>query len=242
VESHHGSDVAIPNSWQSIIAGYAEGADLIEVDVQASADGVLFLLHHYTIRPRVWVSETPFEQLSEMVTTRNGQELVLLRDFLRWIGPTGLVAVLDVKTGFRDQAGLVQAVIKEVSDSNMEHSTVVSDWDHTTSLLVKQLNDSIATRAAIRGRVVDFADLVERAEADILHVEWDVIRAVDIESLHSAGVLVSVTEGWDDSFLDRTLPTGVDIVATGRPGRLRRAMAGSGSDVLSSHSRETTAD
>jgi len=48
IESHRGMEGDVPeNSWSAIKLGHQLGADLIEVDVQMSQDGVPFLRHNY---------------------------------------------------------------------------------------------------------------------------------------------------------------------------------------------------
>src|SRR5262245_38413736 len=88
IESHRGveGDV-LENSWSAIQLRHELGADLIEVDVQLSQDGVAFLHHNYTLPDGRWCSNVSWNELKELKT--KGEHLPRLEDVLVWARDTG---------------------------------------------------------------------------------------------------------------------------------------------------------
>ena len=67
IESHRGVEGAVPeNSWPAIKLGHQFGADLIEVDVQMSRDGVPFLRHNYQLPDGRWGHDLAWDELSRL--------------------------------------------------------------------------------------------------------------------------------------------------------------------------------
>ena len=67
IESHRGIQGDVPeNSWSAIQLGHQFGADLIEVDVQLSQDGVAFLRHNYTLPDGRWCHAVCWDELKNL--------------------------------------------------------------------------------------------------------------------------------------------------------------------------------
>ena len=83
IESHRGVEGDVPeNSWSAIKLGHKLGADLIEVDVQMSQDGVPFLRHNYQLPDGRWCHDVSWNELKELKI--EDEPLPKLEDVLVW--------------------------------------------------------------------------------------------------------------------------------------------------------------
>src|SRR5215510_8566143 len=110
IESHRGVEGDVPeNSWPAIQLGRQLGADLIEMDVQLSQDGVAFLHHNYQLPDGRWCHEVAWNELKELRI--DGEPLPKLEDVLVWARDAGANLSLDIKTFFRPQSILAKEVV-----------------------------------------------------------------------------------------------------------------------------------
>src|SRR5215510_170327 len=99
IESHRGVEGDVPeNSWSAIQLGHQLGADLIEVDVQMSQDGVAFLRHNYQLPDGRWCHDVPWNELKELQI--DGEPLPKLEDVLVWGRDVNVFLSLDIKNIF----------------------------------------------------------------------------------------------------------------------------------------------
>ena len=83
IEGHRGAEgIAVENSWQAIEAGYAAGADFLELDVQPTVDGNLVLFNSYQLPDGRWIRHLGAEQLRSVKP--RGHSLVFLEQVLKW--------------------------------------------------------------------------------------------------------------------------------------------------------------
>ena len=103
IESHRGVENGdVPeNSWSAIKLGHELGADLIEVDIQLSRDGVAFLRHNYQLPDKRWSHSLTWNELKELKI--EGEPLPLLEDVLVWARDVGAHLSLDMKTFFKPE-------------------------------------------------------------------------------------------------------------------------------------------
>jgi len=208
VESHRGSQCGEPeNSWPAIELAYRAGADLIEVDVQRARDGSLFLHHHYRLDDG---------RLARELDARELGDLVRLDELLRWAARAGQALSLDVKDGLGAGPGVFDAVVDAVREAGIVDGVLVLGWNHPALRRAKEREPRLRTRALLRGRPVDLADVAAAASADCLSLSYDVASAADVELLHAHGVAVCLAELWEPS-LAVVDALGVDIVSVGDP-------------------------
>src|SRR5688572_20804211 len=105
IESHRGIEGPAPeNSWLAIKMGHGLGADLIEVDVQLSRDGVAFLRHNYQLPDGRWCNQLPWDVLKDQSV--DDEPLPLLEDVLVWARDIGATLALDIKSAFGPEGAL----------------------------------------------------------------------------------------------------------------------------------------
>ena len=215
VESHRGAEHCGPeNSWETIELAYQMGADLIELDVQMSQDEVLFLRHNYTLPDGRWCRELDWAELSQIRI--QGQTFPKLEDVLHWARRNHVQLSLDLKGGFGERDRFYSAVLHMIEESAVIEHVLLLDWNHHALLQAKKAIPRIATRALLRGRPVNLADVLRSSQADAVSLSYDLICQQDVEQMRRIGVAVALVEMWQPDF-ERAVELDVDIVSWGNP-------------------------
>lgn len=197
IESHRGVENGeVPeNSWPAIEMGLQLGADLIEVDVQLSQDGIAFVHHNYTLPDGRWCNHVYWNELKDL--TIRGEALPKLEDVLVWAEDKGAHLSLDMKTFFKPEGSLVREVVRLLERTNTKDQVLLLFFDHEELLQTKLAHPDLAVRALVTGRIVNFAEYLQKIKADCVSVSYGILRPQDIESLHSAGAAVVLVEYWN---------------------------------------------
>jgi len=228
VEGHRGAEgSAVENSWQAIEAGYAAGADFLELDVQPAADGNLVLFNSYQLPDGRWIRHLDAEQLRSVKP--RGHSLVFLKQVLEWAQDKRVGLSLDIKNGFGFDRQVFLDTLAYVERYDLLERVMLIGWDHAGLLLAKNKNPEITTRALIRGRPVDLVQVARAARADALNLDADMVSAPDVQALHDAGIALAMAEIINPDF-SRPVRLGADLVCCKDPGAARAALRGSLSD------------
>ena len=226
VIAHRGaSGYVLENSRRALELAWRQGADRVEIDVRATRDGKLLVLHDPTLNRTTTgqgqVAERTWEELSE-VRLKNGEPLLPLEEALDLLG--GRVQVyLDVKDPrvAPRVAGQVQnldGVIVGSTEPDTLSQVKAQVPKAATSLLVRELDDPV-------GKAV-------RAGADYVHLCWerlsDPVARVSttlIQEAKAAGLGVILWHEERPSVLKRIGRLfGVYGVCTDVPDRARRIL------------------
>ncbi len=192
--AHHKWD---ENTVPAIVAGARRG-ESVELDVRATVDGRLVLMHDATVDRTTTgsglVAATTFEQLRTYVTEPGGEVIPTLRQAMRAAGPYGIDVYLDVKD--KSDTTLL-AVAQVVRRASMVDRTLVTSWNGKMRLLAPDISrqwkpDGPApTASEVVDRGVESVGLFPQQMSEYL-----------VESLRAAGVevhsrLVSTVAAWD---------------------------------------------
>jgi glycerophosphoryl diester phosphodiesterase len=222
IESHRGVEGNMPeNSWPAIRMGHQLGADLIEVDVQLSQDGVAFLRHNYQLPDGRWCNNICWDELKELKI--EGEPLPKLEDILVWARDADVNLSLDIKSIFSPEGSLAKEVIRVVERTNTESKVLLLFVDHNELLQTKLAHPELTVRALLRGRLADYAKYLQKIGADCASISYGMFRPSDIEQLHSAGISVVLGRLWDPNVdLFQTLE--IDIFTHGNPEEARKIL------------------
>jgi len=223
IESHRGmeGDVA-ENSWPAIQLGHQLGADLIEVDVQLSCDGVAFLRHNYQLPDGYWCHELPWKELEQFRI--EGESFPRLEEVLDWAGNTNAHLSLDLKTFFKPEGSLAKEVMRLVERTNTKDNVLLLFYDHEELFQTKRSHPDVAVRALITGRLSDFAGYLKKIGADCVSLSYGILRLTDIEKIHATGTAVALVEYWNrGSDLFRQFE--IDILSCGNPETARKILS-----------------
>jgi glycerophosphoryl diester phosphodiesterase len=223
IESHRGVENGdVPeNSWSAIKLGHQLGADLIEVDVQLSRDGVAFLRHNYQIPDGRWGHDLTWNELKELKV--DGEPLPLLEDVLVWARDIGVILSLDIKSLFSPVGNLTQAVIRPLERTNTKDKMLLLFMDHTELFQTKLAYPELTVRALLSGRLMNYRDYLQSIKADSASIMYGMFRPEDVAEIHSVGISVVLGGLWNpDTDLFRTID--IDIFNYGNPAEARKIL------------------
>src|SRR5215211_9390696 len=161
IESHRGIEGDVPeNSWPAIKLGYELGADLIEVDIQLSQDGVAFLRHNSQLPDERWCHDVLWSELKDLKI--KGEPLPLLEDVLVWARDAGAHLSLDMKTFFKPEGSLIKEVVHLLERTNTKDRVLVLFFDHQELFHAKLAHPELTVRAMLTGRLMKSAQYLQK--------------------------------------------------------------------------------
>ena len=217
------SEVAPPNSWSGLLAAADARADVIEMDVQVSADGVPVLYHQYRLPGGGFLAHAAAPML-DALDMGDGRPPPRLDEVLDWLrGQPDLALMLDVKNGFGQGVTPFMRVLESVRRADAVERVILGGWDHMGLLWAKRHLPGLTTCAFLRGVPLDLVALATRCEAGALSLDYDLCDTADIDALHEAGVAVILSNLFEPNFR-YPIQLGVDGVQWGDPAALRFAL------------------
>jgi len=215
IESHRGVEGDVPeNSWSAIRLGHELGADLIEVDVQLSWDGVPFLRHNYQLSDGRWCHDVAWNELKEFKI--EGEALPLLEDVLVWVRDAGAHLSLDMKTFFTPKGCLTKEVIRLLERTNTKDSVLLLFFDHEELFHTKSSYPELTVRALLTGRLVSIAEYLKKIKADCVSLSYGLFRPEDIEQIHSIGAALALIQYWNQNG-NLFQQHDIDVLSVGNP-------------------------
>ena len=228
--AHRGASGHAPeNTIAAVEKAIAQGADMIEIDIQQTADD-RFAVFHDDLLDRTSSGTGPLWEKSLV-------ELQAL-DAGSWFGPefTGeripsleevleftrsrLPVNLELKLHGRERS-LVDLAIRVLHDNNIEDhcplKSLVTCFDHQVAADVKQADPAL-TVGAILGKE-QFSSAVFACTVDVLSAEKSLVDEDFMTRAHDAGKQVHVWTVNEPEDMRRLIDLGVDAVITNFPDR-----------------------
>ena len=235
VVAHRGDSSRHPeNTLPAFEAAVRVGADMVELDVRLSADGVAVILHDPDVSRTTsgsgLVHELSVSALSELRTEGGPGGSVgipLLADALRALG--GRIGVnLEIKNLPSEPAFVpdgqphVEAALAEMAAARFEGLVLVSSFNPRALDRSKELAPEIATGLLSTADVDPGAALayVRDEGHDAVLPDFRAVLAGGgdfVEEAHAHGILVGTWTVDDAGTIARLFDLGVDAVATDRP-------------------------
>jgi len=95
--------------------------------------------------------------------------LPTLREALEFAEREGMMVNIEIKTLPRMYPGLTEAVVQLVADMGLEHRVLLSSFDHEQLLVVRRLNNAIATAVVTSDRLATPGEYLHMLDADAYH-------------------------------------------------------------------------
>jgi len=219
VIAHRGaSGYEYENSRAAFRAARARGADAIELDIHAAADGVLFV-HHDEVVSGVHITRSSAAQVRAL-RLPNGESIPALEDALAVIDPA-LQVFIEVKSLPPQFDDRLLAVVDGVGSGGR---CAVHGFDHR---IVQRLG--VARPALVRGVLLASYPLrpleaLQDTGATVLWQEQSLIDAALVDALHTAGYRIYAWTVNDPEDMRRLLALHVDGLCTNVPDVGRRAV------------------
>ena len=219
VIAHRGaSGFATGNSLAAFRAARDKGADAVELDIHATADGALVVHHDEMIGPH-HVAHCRFEEVRHHLLA-NGEPVPTLEEALQAIHPdmTALVEVKSLDPRYDE------TLLHMFDHAPAPHNVAVHAFDHR---IVRRLGEKRPTlhRGVLSASYpVHPVRCMEDADASVLWQQWKHVDEALLEAVHGAGMLVYVWTVDDPQQMRWLLEMGVDGLCTDYPDRAREAV------------------
>jgi glycerophosphoryl diester phosphodiesterase len=231
---HRGAAACAPeNTLASFHEGWAQGADIIELDVQLSADGHVVVFHDDRL-DRTTDGHGPLDKrnLDELKrldagswfdTHFAGESIPTLDEVLLW-AKDKVPLFIELKYGTHSDPAhdslLDATVVKLVAHHGMLDQVMVISFNHHALQRVKERAAQLATGALFVARVKDPVGLARAIGADAVMPLCHAITAQDVALCHDAGLAVNVW-GADPDYA-ALIAAGVDCLNADHPAFVRR--------------------
>ena len=234
--AHRGASAYYPeNTMPAIKSAMEAGADMIEVDVQMSADEVPVIAHDPDLERTAFlkkrISDLSWEQLQQIDVgswfhPRFAEIRILsLQQLLRMCAHS-MPLNLEVKFQYGSRAAMERAIKKvltEVCEHEMNHKVIISGFDHKVASMVKKNDSHIAT--AILYNPINWkralpSRLVENSRADFFHCSWKQYGKQWQQDLENHHIPVNVYTVNQTTTYKRMRELGINGVFTDRPDML----------------------
>lgn len=234
--AHRGASAREPeNTLAAFEAAVREGADVIELDVRLTADGVPVILHDPDVSATTdgngYVHEMTLGQIKGLNAAGRGptrHEIPTLAEALDSMRGRGLAIDLEIKNMPGEPAfdspreAVLEASLAALAASGLEGSALVSSFNWLTIERSRELAPDIPTGFLSIGAVDAWAALVYARQAghDFVLPQTNAVTAAGealVEEAHQAGVRVGTWVADDEELLATLFGWGVDAVASNDP-------------------------
>jgi glycerophosphoryl diester phosphodiesterase len=226
VAAHRGARLDAPeNTLAAVQLAIAQGADMIEIDVQRTRDGTVVLLHD-PILDRTTNGTGPLHTLTLDIVRQldagawfapqfAGTRVPTLREVLAVLPPDVAINI-ELKHYWPDH-GLAAAVLHDVHALNMEARTLISSSSVEMLHQVRQLDDRIVTGLITMRVGTNPASLARRAGVDVLHPNWRFLSRIACRRAHEQQVPLAVWTVNSPLVMRSMIARGIAILITDRP-------------------------
>lgn len=231
--AHRGASAYAPeNTLVAVQMAMDMRAEMVEVDILLSKDGVPVLLHDpsldRTTSGQGLVTDLTLEELKKLDAGSwfseefKGETIPTVEELLELV--KGKMSVnLEIKTqAVTDvvEGGIVQKVVDLVRKHGMEKHVIFSSFDPR---VIRQLKDyapeipgAILYDAELYGDKHP-VDIVKELRADAFNCSWKEIRQDWLDTLHSHNIPVNIYTVNSDTLMHQMLDMGVDGIFTDYP-------------------------
>lgn len=222
---HRGAmDVAPENTMHAFETGLAGGADILELDVQLTADKQVVIFHDNDLLRKTGVDKKVGEVTAEFIRTLEvgsyfdeayaGEPIPFLDDVLAW-AKGRITLMIELKHGPVFEPELDKATLGLIADHGMEDEVVITSFDQFALQRVKQLNPNIATSFIYIARVRNPLSMVEGLEVNALSPATDFMTPDEVKLIQNAGYACSPGGLWWDYPV--LISWGVDSISSNDP-------------------------
>ncbi|MBN1672774.1 MAG: glycerophosphodiester phosphodiesterase [Kiritimatiellae bacterium] len=218
------------NTMASFKRGFELGADLIELDVHMSRDGLLACMHdadvsrttdgNGRIKDMTRADIGKLDAGVKFDARFRGEPVPFLDEVLAWAGNrVGLV--IEIKGDPLPAPGIEDALVQRLRAHGMLDQAMVISFHHPAVRRVKELAPETATGILYACRLADTVGAARAARADSLRPSWAFWTADDVRTVHAAGLAASTWVANDEERFAYLAELGVDSIGTDYPDRLR---------------------
>lgn len=221
VIAHRGASAYEPeNTLRAVEKALDLGADMVEVDVRATEDGHIVVMHDETVdrttNGRGYVKNMTLEELRRL-DAGLGERVPTLQEVAQLVkGKAKLVVEVKVP-------GIEEKVLKIIGQNGIGEEALITSFHHPILRRVKGFNPKIQTGVIIASRPIRPAQLALDAESNALFPRYIYVDLEMVEEAHRHGLAVYP---WTVDTMEEAknlMKIQVDGVVTNRPDIIRHA-------------------
>jgi len=221
VTAHRGASALYPENTMAAFEGAAElGADWIELDVQQSRDGVIFVMHDTNFSRTCGVDknswETDWEEISRMdagswfAEKFKGEKVPLLSEVLTFAKKSGMKLNIELKpTGH--ETDFEKQVVDLILEAGMQERCVITSLKYEVIENTKAADPSIRTAYVLS---LAYGDINELTASDCFSIEATSATETMVSRIHGAGKQLFVWTVDSQENMQKMIGLGVDNIIT----------------------------
>lgn len=184
--AHRGASGKYPeNTMESFQAALRRKADGIELDVQLTLDGEVVVIHDHfldrttngtgLVRDHTWEELQAYSAGAWMDHRYKQARIPSFREVCRFIQPTALSMIIEMKNFLSVQPHLEEKVIDIVREFRLSNRVIFSSFNFNSLLRIKELDSRLITALLYLGPLREPWEICREYEADQLHAPIDQI-------------------------------------------------------------------
>ena len=221
VTAHRGASMFYPENTMAAFRGAVDrGTDWIELDVQESADGQIFVMHDTNFKRTTGLDKNAWELTIEEISQLDAgsyfspeyeeDRIPLLSEVLEFAKTAGVKLNIELKpTGH--EKNLVPAVIALVEEAGYADNCVITSQSYRVIQEVKQQNEQIQT-VYVMG--LAYGAINRLQDADAFSIRSTSISRSLVRDLHNRGIQVYAWTVDSRKNINRMINMGVDNIIT----------------------------
>lgn len=232
IGGHRGAAGYYPeNTMLSFQKAVEMGADIIELDVHLSKDGVPVIIHNHTLDETTSgqgiVADHTLQQLKQLDAGSwfseqyAGLQIPTLEEVLLWAKGRTWVSI-ELKQTPHYYKGLEEAVVRVIEATETIDDVQVMSSDHHAVKKVKDLNGNLMTGMICHCKLYDPVGVAKEIKVDILNTAWPFLSKEIVERVHRGGIIVYGGLTNDPEKWLMMQEWGIDMVDTDKPDVLKR--------------------
>ena len=229
--AHRGNSGEAPeNTLSAFEQAISLGADGVELDVQASSDGVPVVIHDEelgrTAGGRGWVGEHSLGELKKLDAgswfngSFAGEGIPTLAEVLDLLLPSPLLINIELKTFRFPYQGLAGKVLGLIRERGLGERVILSSFNHLTLAEARVTAPHIRMAALLRSHLIQCWDYAQRHGFQALHLSQHTISETLLAECRARKVTVRAFTVDDPEEAGKLRDWGVDGIFTNHPRRI----------------------
>ncbi len=231
VTGHRGASDDYPeNTMIAFRAAAREGADWIELDVQQSKDGILYVAHDSNFLRVSGVDANSYDLTWEEIKQLDagaymgerfeGERYPMLSEVVAWAKVVGVNLNIELKpTGY--ETDFEHDVIRVLKNVGYEDHCIVTSQDYRTVLNLKMEDPDITTAYVM---TIAYGDICRLRAADIYSIEETCCTRAMVAYVHANGKEVLSWTVNSEANMNSVMANGVDNIITNHVTLARRVV------------------
>ena len=219
--AHRGASKYYPeNTLSSFTGAKKEGADVIELDVQATKDNMIVVIHDSNLKRLMGINkniwEVNYDEIKDLDYGSHfsfkyqDESIMLLSEVIDWASVNNMKLNIEIKPTGHEQ-NIEKNVVDIISDKEYVNNCVVTSGKYETIKKVKKYNKDIKT---IYVMSIAYGDLLKLGDVDGYSIESTNITKSLVKKIHKNNKEIYAWTVNSSSNITKMIKLGVDSIIT----------------------------